>query len=93
VSAADNLQPKQFMPVARVGKMKSGDWGGTVEDAYQRNRSDLPDRFEGLLSDIGENGVLHPIDVSGNHHTLLNGHHRYYAARELGMDALPYRDR
>jgi hypothetical protein len=101
VAASDHLSGSQFpsVPTEKVGRMKSGDWRGTVEDAYQRQLAakasglgDWPVQQQELNEDIRANGITSPIDISPGHRKLLNGHHRYYAARETGLSEMPYRD-
>jgi hypothetical protein len=47
-----------------------------------------PDQFEALKADISERGVLTPIDVD-EQGFILDGHHRYRACCELGIEDFP----
>jgi len=46
------------------------------------------EEYRALKADIEENGIIVPITVDGSGH-IIDGHHRYKAARELGIDDPP----
>ena len=51
-----------------------------------------PEKFERLKNGIEQNGFLQPILVSPNKdgtYTIVDGHHRFKAARDLGMPEIP----
>lgn len=48
-----------------------------------------PEEYEALKNSIKEKGLLKPIDVMSDG-TIVDGHHRYKACKELGIDPIPY---
>jgi len=55
-------------------------------DFSKKVMPDLPDEeYEALKEDIRKNGIRHPIDVSPDGE-ILDGHHRWRIARELGIE-------
>jgi ParB-like chromosome segregation protein Spo0J len=47
-----------------------------------------PEQYEALKADIGERGVMVPVDVD-EFGVILDGHHRARACRELGINDYP----
>lgn len=65
-----------------------------VEDKYARNKgfNSAREYHEHLVSDIRDNGVQTPLHVSegaGRWPRIINGHHRFFAARDLGLTEVP----
>ena len=99
MSASDNLSQNQFMDIDKVGRLWSGDpdfKGRKVHelDEYEVSAHDAggyDDRtksnYQELESHVSKHGVQEPLVVSGR--TLLDGHHRYTAAKKLGIKKLP----
>ena len=46
------------------------------------------EEYRALKADIEDNGIIVPITVDGSGH-IIDGHHRYKAARDLGIDDPP----
>ena len=91
MSARDHLSKPQFMSVKDVGELWSGDHETTGPAKYV-TRNHLRDNIDSLKEDIAKNGVKTPLEVTKDEGGyLLDGHHRYVAARELGMDKVPVR--
>ena len=86
-----NLSKEQFMSVKDVGELWSGDHE-TLGPAKFLTRQHLRDSLDELKEDISKHGITTPLEVTdkdGGY--LLDGHHRYVAARELGMKDVPVR--
>jgi ParB-like chromosome segregation protein Spo0J len=66
----------------------------TAEDLDYRGRRNGAYDWDGLHSSISKNGITEPLEVhvdgEGNK-TMLNGHHRYIAAKNLGLTHVPVR--
>ena len=99
MSAQDHLSPKQFMDTDKVGRLWSGDQefkGRKVHelDEYEVSANDAgghddptKSNYQELESHVAKHGVQEPLVISGR--TLLDGHHRYTAAKKLGIKKLP----
>jgi ParB-like chromosome segregation protein Spo0J len=74
------------MPIDEVGELASRDHAPLT--VHQSVPLLDPGRVSELAEDIRRNGVQHPLLVDGD--LLRDGHHRYAAAREAGLDELPY---
>lgn len=59
-----------------------------LDERYQVLPAMPPDQFNALKADIAERGVLVPLDVTEDGF-ILDGHHRYRACRELGIEDFP----
>jgi hypothetical protein len=59
-----------------------------LKEKYQVLPSMPPEQFAALKADIGERGVLTPIDID-EEGQILDGHHRYRACVELGVVDFP----
>lgn len=95
MSASDHLGP-QFMSVEHLGTMQSADYPGqTMNDVHAMIRDkegrDPALRFhmDQIREDIQERGLQHPVQVDRDRAEYGNGHHRYSAARDLGIRHLP----
>jgi ParB-like chromosome segregation protein Spo0J len=87
------------MDVDKVGRLWSGDQefkGRKVKDIdeYEVSANDaggLDDptksNYPELEAHVAEHVVQEPLVISGR--TLLDGHHRYTAAKKLGIKSLP----
>lgn len=62
--------------------------GISLTEIYQVLPSMAPEQFEALKADIAERGVLVPIDVDEDGH-ILDGHYRYRACVEFGIEDFP----
>jgi ParB-like chromosome segregation protein Spo0J len=92
-----NLSPKQFsMSLSRVGRLKTvhSDMRKVKDlEPHEIMEGDDPSEdathgnYEGLKASIKKEGIKTPLQVLGN--TLVEGHHRYLAAKELGINHLP----
>lgn len=49
-----------------------------------------PDEWSAFLADVRERGIVEPVVVSGR--VVLDGRHRYRAAKEIGLRELPARE-
>jgi len=99
MSAQDHLSRVQFMDTDKVGRLWSGDQdfkGRKVQDldeydvsAHDAGGHEDPtvSNYQELESHVKEHGIRTPLVVSGR--TLLDGHHRYTAAKKLGIKQLP----
>ena len=104
MSAQDNLNGQQFMNVADVGKLQShiyprltvDEWaaseGSSLESYGQSHASrwGYKDEDDSLYAQVKEQGVREPLDISHDH-MLMNGHHRYAAAKNAGLSKVPVR--
>lgn len=70
----------------------------TEEDLLQKDSYGKPFNQNKLTADIAKNGVKEPIEVQYDHQeepglrfAILNGHHRYIAARNAGLTHVPVR--
>jgi hypothetical protein len=83
MSADEHLNPQQFF----VGHMRVSDLHPSEDDVHFD-----PDVQSALTRDISERGITEPIEVHASRGMLTriyNGHHRYQAARDLGMKTVP----
>jgi DNA modification methylase len=61
----------------------------TLEETPYQVVPDLDaEEYEALKADIRENGIIVPITIDGDGH-IIDGHHRYKAAQELGISDPP----
>jgi len=61
----------------------------TLEETPYQVVPDLDaEEYEALKADIKENGIIVPITIDGGGH-IIDGHHRYKAAQELGISDPP----
>jgi len=103
MSAADHLNPVQFMPMDEFKRLHSGDYDEPMEHTFRNIQEDYDHgsphprdvRFGGprnyiehLKRDISKNGITEPLTVRGGN-VLVEGHHRGLAAMELGLDGVP----
>jgi hypothetical protein len=59
-------------------------------DPLLANKKREDNNIEGLYSDIATNGITTPIAIDTSPHKVLsNGHHRFYAALDLGWKYIP----
>ena len=104
MTASDHLSRAQFYPIEQIGGLKSQIPGLSVEQSYYttptrwdeteqhyaqaKGYGSAHEYHEALKSHIREHGVAVPVafDRRGS---LMNGHHRYYAARDLGLTHIP----
>lgn len=77
--------------------------GKTVEQAYQENAHDSFEQnhaqnhgfassheyLGALAKHVQQHGIANPVSLSPNGQHMVNGHHRYNVARELGYTHLP----
>lgn len=100
MSASESLSPTQFS-VERIGKLMSAEAVAvpveTVRQLMLRNPEKAQQVAE-LARDVQERGVQEPLEVvhyGGKYpfSQLQNGHHRYAAAVELGLEHLPVNER
>jgi ParB-like chromosome segregation protein Spo0J len=87
------------MDIGKVGRLWSGDQefkGRKVKDIdeYEVSANDAgghddptKSNYPELEAHVAEHGVQEPLVISGR--TLLDGHHRYTAAKKLGIKSLP----
>lgn len=68
----------------------------TEEDLLQKDSYGKSFNQSKLTADIAKNGVKEPIEVQYDHEedpglrfSILNGHHRYIAARNAGLTHVP----
>jgi len=60
------------------------------QDPMLANKKREDNNLEGLYSDIATNGITTPIAIDTSPHRVLsNGHHRFYAALDLGWKYIP----
>ena len=97
--SARNLSQQFTMTTSRVGRLESGDVEGRrVKDLAPEEitNADTPGgedgdptygNYEGLKSSVAKHGIKEPIVVKGT--KLWEGHHRYLAAKELGIKKIP----
>jgi hypothetical protein len=102
MAASDHLSAAQFRPIEEIGAMPSQYGNMTVEQAYQgperydemeqeyaRNKGyNSAQEYQAALRDhVAEHGIKNPLVYGSG--GLGNGHHRYFAARDLGMTHIP----
>ena len=99
MSAEDNLSPIQFMDIDKVGRLWSGDQDFKGRKVHELDETEVSAHDDGGYDDptksnyqeleahVAQHGVQEPLVVSGR--TLLDGHHRYTAAKKLGIKKLP----
>lgn len=100
--AADNAvdlakQGDEFADtVGDTGKIAldaAGNVGYSKIDSLEITQKVSPNEegYEELLTDISENGITEPIKYVrvGNTCYVVDGHHRLYAAKQLGFDVVP----
>ena len=64
-----------------------------INPEYQKLVPEIPaQEFEAFKSDIKERGQLVPITVN-NQGIILDGHHRFRACQELGIECELYRNK
>lgn len=75
------------MKIAYTSALKPHPELGT--DAVLPRLSDS--EFEGLKQSIDESGILQSIVIDRESMTIIDGHHRWRAAKELGLEQVPVR--
>ena len=75
----DSLVPIKKMIMNPLNKKTYG------ADYVKRNRK----RIDNLKNSILANGLITIIEVYSDGRTILSGHHRYLALKELGVDMIP----
>lgn len=101
MAASDHLSPVQFMPLGQVGNLISNDTSFGLPDDEGTKVWEVPfediiggtseEHYAGLKASIAKEGIREPLEVKGKR--LMEGHHRFYAAKELGLDKIPVRFR
>lgn len=91
----DMLSVKQFPPPPveiidpdSIGNLHSRDYPGRIKDIHFQPGSDKWHKAEAVKQRaIEEGGISKPVDLEyrSGHPFLKDGHHRYIAARDLGM--------
>lgn len=78
------------MPIAEVGLLRSGGTELTVEQWCAALPAD-DERVDALIADIRANGIQVALTVVryGYAMHLTDGHHRFAAAKALGLTELP----
>lgn len=99
MSASDHLSGLQFMPIGKVGNLISNDSSFGLQDHEGTKVRDVPfddiiagtsdEHYADLKASIAKEGIREPLEVKGKR--LMEGHHRFYAAKELGMSHVPVR--
>lgn len=107
MAAEDHLSEAQWVPIEHIGGLRSQVPGLTVEQSYYDSPTRWDDYeqemaqakgypsaqhyHEALKDHMRANGMENAVTWRGQ--DLSNGHHRYYAARDLGwshIKAEPY---
>jgi hypothetical protein len=103
VSADEDLSAPQFeeyMTASQVGRLASGDYGGirmsdAYDDDYARWETDKATgytdrRYWALVRDVSQNGFKEALEISPHDGgTVIDGHHRYFAALDTGTRWIP----
>lgn len=100
MSATDHLNGQQFMGIDEVGDLQSYNYPGMSVRKWAETEGDLSmygssrayrtgisDDDDSLFAQVKAQGIHQPLDVSGE--TLMEGHHRWAAARAAGMSQVP----
>ena len=107
MTAVDHLRQEQFtqnktymVPISMVDRMQSGDFPGKTmrgvmrlpADERRGYRTDKHDEAE-FVAHVREHGVREPLLVqqTARGATVVDGHHRYAAARKAGVTHVPLR--
>ena len=87
------------MPVSKVGNLISNDASLGIPDREGTKVRHVPfddviagtseQHYASLRDSIAKEGIKEPLEVRGRR--LMEGHHRYTAAVELGMTHVPVR--
>lgn len=64
--------------MSKTTQIREGQYGDVMPDMSE-------EEFEALKRSIEEDGLRHPIEITPDG-TILDGHHRFKACRELGID-------
>jgi hypothetical protein len=92
-AGSDGGRAHTMMPIDEAGKLKSADYVHypDVESTYQRDGAHLVNEpaWDTLRQSIAEEGIKRPLEIRGD--TLLNGHNRYWVARDQGITHVPVR--
>lgn len=75
------------MPIEEFGKFRSGDFPRRKMKSVSRDMLRKGAELDALKASIAEEGIRQPLRVVGG--VVDSGHHRYVAAKELGMTHIP----
>lgn len=94
MSAHEHLSEQQFRHVDELRAREDHPTDPRTylgnDDHYRGYENDPHKAFEQLKSDIKNRGVLDELTIAGpTDNTIINGHHRWQAARELGIRRVP----
>lgn len=86
MSAADHLSVHQFSP-KEIGFLQSRDYGGSIKDIQFMPGGESDQRVKAIMESAKHEGIREPLDVrsNGGGRYLHDGHHRYIAAKRLGI--------
>jgi hypothetical protein len=102
VAASDHLSPGQFMPMAKLLQLRSGDVHQdeqTVADVLPRKKAEMadphmtPEYYAALRQSMVDHGQTAPIEVvrAPGGRVLGEGHHRVAIAHDLGWEGMHVR--
>jgi len=66
-----------------------------ISDLTDNPNNEFPqfgdNEFENLKRSLLQNGMIHPITVANDRKTIIDGHNRFHAAQQIGMETVPVR--
>lgn len=88
MSAEEHLNPAQFRHPGEIGYMESRDYSGKIGDLEFRPGGDSDKRVREIMGSAQSEGIREPLVVQrgGAGMYLHDGHHRYVAAKRLGIN-------
>jgi hypothetical protein len=95
MSAPDNLNRQQFTGFLPVSKLRPSE--NTPENERWSRRGAGYEYQQAMVQHVAEHGLPDPIEVSYSrypgqrkpHLNIAQGHHRWHAAKQLGMKYVP----
>lgn len=88
MAAEDSLSGPQFYHPKEIGWIESRDYPGKLKDIKFAPGGESDKRVKAIMSTAKTEGIHEPVEVkrSGSRRWLHDGHHRYVAAKRLGIE-------
>ena len=90
MTASDHLSDIQFRNPGEMGFIGSRDYAGKIGDIEFAPGGESDHRVKKIMESAKTEGIKEPVEVKGpaygGERYLHDGHHRYVAAKRLGID-------